>query len=170
MDQRLHAVVLVVLLAVGQPLQAAEHGRTLRVRVNVAGASAEQTEALCAAARRAGGEVKLISTASGWSLEVVAGRANLAAIMKALRAAAEAQGVNVEIPSAPGEAELLAEPLKSGTSLRASRPSAPAVAGGRDFLTPRLCSSAPGRIDRWLPPPLRASAGLPACARRGPPA
>ena len=90
--------------------------------------------------------------------------------MKALRAAAEAQGVNVEIPSGPGEAELLAEPLKSGTSLQASRPSAPAVAGGRDFLTPRLCSSAVGRIYRWLPPPARASAGLPPCARRGPPA
>ena len=163
MSRRLQAVALIALLLAG-PLLNAAAGQAGRVRVLVA--SAKQAESLISALGRVGGRARVISTDRGVWLEITA--ADMGSAIRALRAAAKAQNIDVKIPARRDGERLLATAGGRDVSPRARRPSPPAAAPARTSAGPEISTSHSPNTP--AAPPLKALDDLGALSLRGPPA
>ena len=163
MSRRLQALALIALLLAG-PLLNVAAGQAGRVRVLVA--SVEQAESLISALRRAGGRARVISTDRGAWLEITA--ADMGSAIRALRAAAEAQDIDVKIPARHDGERLVATAGGCDVSPRTRRPSPPAAAPASTSAGPEISKShSPNTL---AAPPPKALDELPALSLRGPPA
>ena len=102
------SVGMIILLLSAQPLHAAGRGQVVRLRVAVRNASDGQVEALRVAAWRAGADARVLSCGGVRWLEIVAAPGHVAAAVEAVRAAARAQGLDIELPRRGEGHELLA--------------------------------------------------------------
>ena len=169
MVRRVQSVGMIILLLAAQPLHAAGRGQVVRLRVEVRNASNDQVETLRAAARGAGADARALSRGGARWLEVAAAPCHVAAAVDAVRAAARALGLDVELPRRGEVHELLAVMTRSDVSQLRPQPTRQIKAVLPDARVRKTALAAGLAADR-AEAPARTHTRLPSRAIRAPPA
>ena len=169
MNRRIHAVTLIVLLVGGTTARSAFRPAALRAQVAIRSEEPEKLHALCASMRNDGLRVRVVQMGrSAWVEIAATSPTDLSAALRALRRAAEAQGMDFRLRTA-------AEEAPQAISARPAGAKQPPTAPGHVAPAAVVMAERPQAAASTVSPPVllpKLARGARLCSRglRGPPA